>query len=204
VENLMEKVDEIPVIKDDLFMMNRNTNRLVALITQILDFRKTETNSFRLDFSKVNITELLKDTYTDFAAVAKKRNLHYSIELPESDVYLYADEEALNKIFSNLVDNAVKYASQKVFIRLLPQENSKTELSVEIENDGLAIPDDMKEKIFEPFVRLKETQKRQGTGIGLALAKSLTELHKGKLFLRTSAEEHNIFVVTLPLENTAS
>jgi signal transduction histidine kinase/ligand-binding sensor domain-containing protein len=204
VENLMEKVDEIPVIKDDLFMMNRNTNRLVALITQILDFRKTETNSFRLDFSKVNITELLKDTHADFAAVAKKRNLDYSIELPDSDVYLYADEEALNKIFSNLVDNAVKYASQKVFIRLLPQENSRTELSVEIESDGLAIPDDMKEKIFEPFVRLKETQKRQGTGIGLALAKSLTELHKGKLLLRTSAEEHNIFVVTLPLENTAS
>lgn len=204
VENLMDKVDEIPVIKDDLLMMDRNTNRLVALITQILDFRKTETNSFRLDFSKVNITELLKDTYTDFAAVARKRNLQYSIELPEADAYLYADEEALNKIFSNLVDNAVKYASQKVQIRLLQQDNSKTDLTVEIENDGLAIPDDMKEKIFEPFVRLKETQKRQGTGIGLALAKSLTELHKGKLFLRISPEEHNIFVVTLPLENTSS
>ncbi|RXK62031.1 sensor histidine kinase [Lacibacter luteus] len=204
VENLMEKVDEIPVIKDDLFMMNRNTNRLVALITQILDFRKTETNSFRLDFSKVNITELLKDTFADFSAVAKKRNLDYSIELPDSDAYLYADEEALNKIFSNLVDNAVKYASQKVQIRLLPQENNKTDLTVEIENDGLAIPDDMKEKIFEPFVRLKETQKRQGTGIGLALAKSLTELHKGKLFLRISPEEHNVFVVNLPLENTAN
>ena len=204
VENLMEKVDEIPVIKDDLFMMNRNTNRLVALITQILDFRKTETNSFRLDFRKVNITELLKDTYTDFAAVAKKRNLHYSIELPESDVYLYADEEALNKIFSNLVDNAVKYALEKVQIRLLPQDNNKTDLTVEVENDGLAIPDDMKEKIFEPFVRLKETQKRQGTGIGLALAKSLTELHKGKLFIRTSPEGNNIFEITLPLENAAN
>ncbi len=204
VENLMDKVEEIPVIKDDLLMMERNTNRLVALITQILDFRKTETNSFRLDFSKVNISELLRDTYVDFSAVAKKRNLDYTIELPTVDTYLYADEEALNKIFSNLVDNAVKYASQKIQIRLLPQENNRTELTVEIENDGLAIPEDMREKIFEPFVRLKETQKRQGTGIGLALAKSLTELHKGKLFLKISPEEHNIFVVTLPLENTAN
>lgn len=202
VENLMDKMEEIPDIKDDLLMMDRNTNRLVALITQILDFRKTETNSFRLDFSKVNITELLKDTFADFSAVARKRNLDYSIELPEVDTYLYADEEALNKIITNLVDNAVKYASHKVQIRLLPTENNNTEITVEIENDGLTIPDDMKEKIFEPFVRLKESQKKQGTGIGLALAKSLTELHKGKLYLRISPEAHNVFVVSLPVGNT--
>lgn len=202
VENLMDKVEEIPEIKDDLLMMDRNTNRLVALITQILDFRKTETNSFRLDFAEVNISELLRDTYTDFLAVAKKRNLDYTIELPAVDTYLYADEEALNKIFTNLVDNAVKYASQKIQIRLLSQENNKTELTVEIENDGLAIPDEMKEKIFEPFVRLKESQKRQGTGIGLALAKSLTELHKGKLYVQISPKGQNIFIVCLPLENT--
>jgi signal transduction histidine kinase/ligand-binding sensor domain-containing protein len=202
VENLMDKVEEIPEIKDDLLMMDRNTNRLVALITQILDFRKTETNSFRLDFAEVNISELLRDTYTDFLAVAKKRNLDYTIELPPVDTYLYADEEALNKIFTNLVDNAVKYASQKIQIRLLPQENNKNEVTVEIENDGLAIPDEMKEKIFEPFVRLKESQKRQGTGIGLALTKSLTELHKGKLYVKISSEGNNVFVICLPLEST--
>lgn len=202
VENLMDKVEEIPDIKDDLLMMDRNTNRLVALITQILDFRKTETNSFRLDLAKVNISELLRDTHVDFSAVARKRNLNYSIELPEVDTYLYADEEALNKIITNLVDNAVKYASHKVQIRLLSTENNNTEVTVEIENDGLTIPDDMKEKIFEPFVRLKESQKKQGTGIGLALAKSLTELHKGKLYLRISQEAHNVFVVSLPVGNT--
>ena len=70
---------------------------------------------------------------------------------------------------------------------------------IEIRNDGTLIPEDMKEKIFEPFVRLKEATRQKGTGIGLALARSLVELHKGKLFLDKPEEDMNVFVMTVPL-----
>nr|WP_294905804.1 sensor histidine kinase [uncultured Lacibacter sp.] len=202
VENIMEHADNLPDIKEDLMMMEKNTDRLVALISQILDFRKTETNSFSLDFTKVNMNSLLKETYLNFSSIAKKRKLKYEISLPETDATIYADEEALIKILNNLFNNAVKYAAHKIDIRLLPAEENKNELQIEIENDGSPIPDDMNEKIFEPFFRLKESQKMQGTGIGLALAKSLTELHKGKLFLRLSPDGTNVFVLILPIENT--
>ncbi len=197
VENLLEQVDAVPQIKEDVVTMERNTNRLIALITQILDFRKAETKGFSIDFLKVNISELLKESVLNFAALAKKRNLDYRLECP-SDVMALADEEALNKIFSNLLNNAVKYALKKVTVRLIPPTDGSDFLMIEFENDGLKIPEDMSEKIFEPFYRLKETLKQQGTGIGLALAKSLTELHNGKLYLKNTVEDLNIFVFCLP------
>lgn len=204
VENLREKMDELPSIKEDVIVMERNTNRLIALVTQILDFRKTETKNFSIDFVKVNISELLREAALNFSTLAKKRKLEYSINIPPAEVYVYADEEALTKIFSNLFNNAVIYAGKKVQVSLLPPQNNEQELTIEFANDGNAIPQEMKEKIFEPFYRLKGTNKQQGTGIGLALAKSLTELHKGKLYLKYSTEGMNIFVFCLPAKNMES
>jgi signal transduction histidine kinase len=200
VDNLLEKVDEVPGIKADVVTMEKNTNRLIALITQILDFRQTETKGFSIDFAKVNITEVLKESYLSFEPLAKKRELAYHIETPINDVYAFADEDALQKIFSNLFSNAVKYANKKVEVRMLPVNSEESNFAIEIENDGMLIPAEMKEKIFEPFYRLKETVKKQGTGLGLALARSLAELHNGKLYLKDSQTGTNIFVLCLPLK----
>ena len=200
VENLLEQVDDVPQIKEDVVTMERNTNRLIALITQILDFRKAETKGFSMDFVKVNITALLKESYVNFASLAKKRNLDYSIDCPATDITAFADEEALNKIFSNLFTNATKYAHKKIAIRILQPVEGDLNFTIEFENDGLKIPAEMNHKIFEPFYRLKETLKQQGTGIGLALAKSLTELHNGHLYLEDTAGDLNTFVLCMPLQ----
>jgi len=148
----------------------------------------------------VNITAVLKDSFITFSALAKKKNLDYNIELPVNEFYAFADEEALTKIFSNLINNCIKYAGKKVVIRLLKEDNEQSNFTIEFENDGTAIPQEMKEKIFEPFYRLKQSIKQQGTGLGLALARSLTELHKGKLYLKDSPEGLNIFILCLPLK----
>ena len=197
VENLSELVNEMPEIREDVATMERNTNRLVNLINQILDFRQTETKGFSLDFHPVNICELLQEAYITFEPLAKKRKLQYTIDLPGSVVYTMADDEALNKVFSNLFSNAVKYAEQTVRAKLLTPRKNDTHLIFEIRNDGFLVPDDMKEKIFEPFYRLKETMKQKGTGIGLSLARSLVELHKGDLLMK-KAENRNVFVLRLP------
>ena len=200
VENLLEQVDAVPQIKEDVVTMERNTNRLIALVTQILDFRQTETKGFSIDFLKVNITETLSEEYLDFAALAKKKKLDYTIEVPPADVFAFADEEALHKIFSNLINNAVKYAQVKVRVRMLPPDMQAGSFTIEVDNDGPLIPPEMREKIFEPFYRLKESFKKQGTGLGLALARSLAELHNGKLYLKEPASGINTFVLCLPLK----
>jgi ligand-binding sensor domain-containing protein/signal transduction histidine kinase len=199
VENLSEMVERVPAIKDDVQTMERNTNRLVNLVNQIMDFRQTETKGFSLDFSYVNISDLLRETFLTFEPYAKKRSLDYHLDMPAGDIFLSADDEAMNKIFSNLFSNAVKYADKIVEIKVIPPMKEDSFLSIEFRNDGFVIPPEMNDKIFEPFYRLKETIKQKGTGIGLALARSLVELHQGKLYLEKPDDGMNIFVLMLPV-----
>lgn len=201
VENLSEMINEVPSIKEDVVTMERNTNRLVNLINQIMDFRQTETRGFSLDFTPVNINEILQETFLTFEPVAKKRKLQYTIQLPPNNIYTMADGEALNKIFTNLFSNATKYADRKVKIRLLTPGKNDQALMIEVSNDGYIIPKAMREKIFEPFFRLKETIKQKGTGIGLALARSLVELHSGDIYLEDNDDGYNTFVVILPYQD---
>ena len=199
VENLLEQVDDIPQIKEDVILMERNTERLIKLVSQILDFRKIESKGFILDYTQVNITKLLKEEFHTFEDLAKRRKIQYTLECDSEDVFALTDEEALNKIFSNLFNNAIKYAHKKVFVRLLKPIDNLT-FTIEFENDGLIIPTEMRAKIFEPFYRLKETLKQQGTGIGLSLTMSLTELLHGKVFVKDTDDGLNVFVLSLPLK----
>jgi signal transduction histidine kinase len=199
VENLVEKQEMIPGIKEDLACLDRNTNRLINLVSQILDFRQTEIRKFSLDFSRVNVSKVLYNTYLSFKILAKKRSLEYEIVLPPNDAMAFADREALEKIFSNLIGNAIKYADKRVTITLFLLQKDSDCLIIEFENDGFIIKREIEEKIFEPFYRIKETRHQKGTGIGLTLAKSLTELHKGSLYLKFIKKEVNTFVLILPI-----
>jgi ligand-binding sensor domain-containing protein/signal transduction histidine kinase len=202
VENLLEKIHELPDIKDDVTMMERNTNRLMTLVTQILDFRQTEAKGFSLDFTKVNMTALLQDVFANFQPLAKKRALQFTLLLPDMPVFAWVDEEAFNKILSNLFSNAVKYAGQEITVQLFPVQAGDTTCTIEISNDGTPIPSGMRERIFEPFYRIRENTKQKGTGIGLTLARSLTQLHQGSLFVKETTDGLNTFVLCLPLQPT--
>ena len=179
--------------------MEKNTNRLIDLTNQLLDFRQTEINGFSLSFVKADISELLKETYISFKSLAEQKELSFTIKLPRAKVYGFVDVEALNKILSNLFSNAIKYADKKVQVHLMPFKTGDNYFTIEIKNDGYLIPYEMKDKIFEPFFRLKVTEKQKGTGIGLALSRSLTELHKGILELKEPDHNMNVFLLQLPV-----
>jgi DNA-binding response OmpR family regulator len=100
---------------------------------------------------------------------------------------------------SNLLSNAIKYADTCADIRLMPFNSEDTHFTIRVKNDGYLIPEQMKDKIFEAFFRLQETEKQPGTGIGLQLSRSLTELHKGVLNLSMDDATMNTFVLTLPI-----
>ncbi|MGN6211945.1 ligand-binding sensor domain-containing protein [Parafilimonas sp.] len=198
MENIMDQIDEVPSIKTSVELMSRNTDRLMHLANQLLDFRKIEMNGFHLSFIKTNVSRLLYDNYIRFKPVADQKNIRLDVKSVEN-LSAYADEEALNKIFSNLIDNAVKYAEKFVSISLHYTDDKKERYQLVCSNDGFIIPEENKEVIFDSFYRLKETSNHAGTGIGLTLSRSLAEMHNGTLVLDKCIKDLNVFVLTLPV-----
>jgi signal transduction histidine kinase len=198
LEKVISKVSHVPEIKNSLIIMERNTNRLVDLTNQLLDFRKTEANGFSLNFEKTNITELLEEIYTSFKHSAEEKGILFEITLPKTPVWAFVDNEAFRKITSNLFSNAVKYSASRVSTSLLPFTSRHDLFTIEVKNDGYPIPHEMNEKIFEPFYRIKQTERQTGSGIGLSISRSLAELHKGTLYLQKQEDNLNVFVLNIP------
>ena len=125
------------------------------------------------------------------------------MNIAEQDFYAHVNKEAFTKIVSNLLNNAVKYAETYVHVFLeMSGIGEKRMFYIRTVNDGVIIPNEMKEEIFKPFVRFNEKEDGKvttGTGIGLALSRSLAELHQGSLMM-LEGEKANVFCLSLPVE----
>lgn len=197
LEKILKNEENTSELKDNLKIMEKNTHHLLDLTNQLLDFRKAETKGFSLSFIRENISELLQETYLRFKIAAESEDLTYIINLPEKDVFAYVDTAAVTKILSNLFSNAIKYAEKKVYVELAAREKEDENFIITIKNDGVCIPQELKDKIFEPFFRMEESENQLGTGIGLPIARSLAELHKGSLNF-TALNSMNVFILSLP------
>lgn len=199
MEKLMGQAHEMPSMEKNLRIMNRNTDRLLELTNQLLDFRKTEKNSFSLSFIKSDISELLEEITQDFLSIAEQKEISIELHTPALPLSAYVDPEALHKIIGSLLDNAIKYSDSSIVIDLEYAADSDDFFKISVSSDGVIIPTYLHQKVFEPFYRIKETEIRPGTGIGLSISRSLAELHQGNLVLEQKRHGYNTFTVTLPI-----
>jgi len=187
-------IDE-PKLNKNLSVIGQNTTRLLDLTGQLLDFQKIGADKFDLKFESVDITNLLNETLARFepTIVQKKKELLQNI--PDRSIIAAIDREAITKVLSNLLNNALKYARRTIVVEL---SNDETTFTVRVVSDGEKISPELANRIFEPFYQIdKKRESRQGVGIGLPLARSLTMLHKGSLYL-DSEQPDNTFVLTIP------
>lgn len=184
---------------NSLALMDKNVSRLLSLVNQLLDFRKTETEGYSLNFVRTEVVSLLTETAKRFQDLATEKNLLLNLDLTVQELYVFVDKEALTKIMSNLFSNAVKYAAGSIVVRLQPATDYET-FTIDFINDGVPIPADMRNKIFEPFYRIKGNEDKPGTGLGLPLARSLAEMHQGKLELADTSGNQTVFRLTLPVK----
>lgn len=186
---------------NSLLLMDKNVSRLLSLVNQLLDFRKTEIEGYRLNFVRTEVVSLLNETAKRFQDMATENNLLLNLDLSVQELYVFVDREALTKIMSNLFSNAIKYAAGSIVVRLQLTADYET-FTIDFINDGVPIPKEMKDKIFEPFYRIKGNEDKPGTGLGLPLARSLAEMHHGTLQLVDFAGSQTMFRITLPVKPT--
>ncbi|MCM1151000.1 MAG: response regulator [Alistipes sp.] len=185
-------------LREDIRTMEQNTDRLMTLIDQLLDFRKAEKGGFKLRPVECDIRETVRAVYDRFGTMARQRKLELSASFPEEEVRASVDCEALTKIVSNLLSNALKYAESRIRLELTAESDPRR-FRIVMTNDGQVVPQDQREAIFRPFVQYRDGRHvMTGTGIGLTLARSLAELHGGTLEMDRSTEI-NRFILTVPI-----
>lgn len=184
--------------REDIETMVRNTDRMTTLINQLLDFRKVEQHGFRLKPVECDILDLVGGVCMRFVTHARQKRVEFRYTLPSEPLHAAVDKEALTKIVSNLLSNAMKYAERSAVLSMSVDGDAR-HFRVTVENDGPVVPADMRERIFQPFMQYRDGKHLiAGTGIGLTLARSLASLHGGTLAMDDDMTV-NRFVVTLPV-----
>lgn len=195
VENVLEEHIDNSNVAKNLVAIGKNCKRLLNLVNQLLDFRKVGANVHTLTITNMDICTMITSIVERFEPTIVKMGKIVSVDLEEDSIIVAMDVEAVTKILSNLLNNARKYSDS--FIQISVRRRGD-EVVVAVTNDGRKIPADKAETIFAPFEQLENHHGVLGSGIGLALARSLAELHNGTLRVDTMSE-YNRFVLTLPL-----
>ena len=185
-------------VREDLMVINNNTEYLSQLVKELLDFVKIECHGYMLNCGNLDLIEKIGFLCFNFAETAKSNNLRLTFRHEEEQLSILADEPGLNKILNNLLHNALKYAESYIEVEARSEGGNAV---VSIRNDGPIIPKEHRSRIFEPFVQYGNDAK--GVGIGLSLARTLAELHGGSLVLDDGTECTD-FILTLPLRRTAA
>ena len=186
---------------DDMMTIKANTDRLLELTNQLLDLRKVEQKELKLIFTEEDIKDLLLSTCDYFIVGAKERHIALTIKVPDAPVYASCAAESIKKIITNLMSNAIKYGKDIIDVTLT-EDNPAGTVSVRVDSNGVRISEDDRTRIFEPFYQARVSddlmQGSNGTGLGLPFAKSLAELHNGRLYLDESVTDMNSFVLEIP------
>ena len=185
--------------KKNLGIARRNAQRLLTLVDQLLDLSKLESGHFKLKVQQGDLALFLKSLVSSFSYLAQENNQEYTttIDIPE-DTY-YFDADALEKIITNLISNALKYSSGGETISITGTIHNQ-QLQCRVQNSGTTLSKEALQTIFNRFERSDE--QTAGTGIGLALSKELVTLHKGTINAQSN-DNTTSFIVTIPVTKSA-
>jgi len=188
-ELLEEKNLGHPVVKEHLKMIKRNSDRLLRLINQLMDFRKVMQGNMKLSVKKGYLSEFAKQVADTFMAAAAQKHINFQTDIEERNIPCWFDHEKVETILINLLSNAFKYTPENGRILLELSYKDKYAL-ITVSDSGPGIRDEDKEKIFDRFYQSQYNQDHgeTGTGIGLALVKDFIEMHKGSITLYDAEE----------------
>lgn len=185
-------------------VIHQSAVRLLNLINQILDFRKTETQNKKLCVTKGNLTNVIYETGLKYKELNNKPEIQVLIEAEDENMVLFFDKEIITMILDNLISNALKY-TEKGYIRIRAEwitENGIRYAQLSAEDTGYGIGQEALTHIFERYYQESGEHQASGTGIGLALVKNLVKLHEGDIQVKSLPDIGTTFYLRLLAENT--
>jgi signal transduction histidine kinase/AraC-like DNA-binding protein len=199
VEELKESKDLSVQAKEKINLIYNNIIRLTRIVDEILDFRKFDKQNMNLEAAEGDVIRFIKEVSLFFNALAGKKSINYTFQSDQPKILLWFDRDQMEKVLFNLLSNAFKYTPEEgtvsISCTLIP---GKERLKVTIFNSGPEVPEEDIDHLFDRFYQSR-TLKSKGTGIGLSIAKSVIEQHKGSIWVENIAGNGVQFSFTLLL-----
>lgn len=180
--------------KEYIDIIEEESLRLASMATNVLNMTKVENQTILTDVTTFNVSEQIRNCF--LLLESKWQNKEIDFDLDFDEVEIEGNEEMLKHVWLNLIDNAIKFTNKNGIIEFHINE-SQNDISVSVLNTGSEIPEDQQKKIFNKFYQVDQSHSTQGNGIGLAVVKSVVDLHKGNVSVR-SQDNATMFTVTLP------
>jgi signal transduction histidine kinase/ligand-binding sensor domain-containing protein/DNA-binding response OmpR family regulator len=204
----LDEVLEMPNLNNDarkkIRYAGENSRLLLKLVNQLLDLRKLDSSKMELFLSRVNINDLINHTVQLHKLKAEEKKIDLILEPLDTEDSFYVDTDKIEKIINNLLSNAIKFSPENslIFIRI-SQKISPELLTIEVIDSGIGLEKSQVPLVFERFYQGKTALNKGGTGIGLALSKELSEIHKGELCVDSENGAGSCFRLNIPANTNA-
>jgi signal transduction histidine kinase/DNA-binding response OmpR family regulator len=196
--------DLTPAQRQDLSLVRRNTQRLLQLVNQLMDFRKIDVGKMAVHATEGDLVSFVREIMDVFEKTARRRGITFRFVAAEPVVFLWFDGEILDKVFFNLLSNAFKYTPDGGQITVsIGLEKAAKQVCFSIADTGRGIAEADQPHILEWFYQGSQPTPNS-SGLGLALAEGLTRLHQGTLSFQSQPGRGSTFEVRLPLEKPAA
>jgi signal transduction histidine kinase len=206
VEEMLEKPHRMEKDRNFLKLIYKNTRHLLNLVNQLLDIAKIDSSKMKLELTEADVIDFLRTIAASFSSMAEVKHINYSYQLPIVVRHTWFDSDKIEKIVNNLLSNAFKFTPEggKIILRAdyVPGQYGLTEmLTFSVSDNGIGIPADLTEKIFDRFYQVEENLKRDssGTGLGLSLTRDLVHLMHGEIYVTSEPGKGSTFKVNIPL-----
>lgn len=202
IEQLLARPEILPQEKEMLQYVERNVNKLMRMVNQILDFRKVQNDKMNLNPDNIELISLATNTFNNLEPAAKEKGLSFKFYPHIPSLHMQADAEKIDTILQNLLSNAIKFTPAGGDILLeISQNTQPSEVIISVIDSGIGISEELLPNLFERFSssKIRHTEQYHGTGIGLNLTKSLVEMHGGSINAESSPGQGSRFTVRLPI-----
>jgi CheY-like chemotaxis protein/ligand-binding sensor domain-containing protein/AraC-like DNA-binding protein/two-component sensor histidine kinase len=197
IQLLVKQLSNQENVEKSIELIQRNTQNLNEYVTQLLDFQKIDRKQLKLSVSKVDLKDCLSKIINDFTPILQEKSLDIILDVKHIPVWF--DVAKMNRIFYNLISNAIKYSNEGGEIKIQAFIGND-KLRIDFIDNGIGVPEEQQELIFKRFTRGTNVSNKgiPGTGLGLMLSKKIVELHGGKILLESKENFGSKFTVVLP------
>lgn len=200
VDDMIKNEQLPPNLKYPMKQIQKNANRLLLLVNQLMDFRKLEHGSMQLKLSNLNIPLFISEQIDSFSELLNKHELTISYSNSYYGHDLWVDVDLMTKVMFNLISNAIKHSPKKKKIQITTYRDENCVIfSVQDYGEGISMEN--QSKVFDPFFQIENGNKKEmfGSGIGLSFVRYVINLHSGKVWLKSTPGHGATFFISLRL-----